>query len=149
MTAVLNAPVLHRSTGPWITEARALLSLAGPLAATQLAQMAVMTTDVILLGRFSKSALAAAAIGNTVYFFGWLMGGGPASAVSPMIAHHLGERPRARGGVRTALRMGLWAIAFTSAARAVRSASVLFAGVAASVVVMCLPGPPAEAGTSG
>ena len=28
MTAVLNAPVLHRSTGPWITEARALLSLA-------------------------------------------------------------------------------------------------------------------------
>ena len=115
MTAVLNAPVLHRSTGPWITEARALLSLAGPLAATQLAQMAVMTTDVILLGRFSKSALAAAAIGNTVYFFGWLMGGGPASAVSPMIAHHLGERPRARGGVRTALRMGLWAIAFTSA----------------------------------
>lgn len=91
-----------------------MLSLAGPLAATQLAQMAIMTTDVILLGRFSKSALAAAAIGNTVYFFGWLMGGGPASAVSPMIAHSLGERPRARGAVRASLRMGLWAIAFTS-----------------------------------
>ena len=91
------------------------MALAGPLAATQLAQMAVMTTDVILLGRYSKSALAAAAIGNTVYFFGWLIGGGPASAVSPMIAHSLGERPRARGGVRASLRMGLWAIVFTSA----------------------------------
>ena len=115
MTAVLNTTVRHHRTSPWLAEARALLTLAGPLAATQLAQMAVMTTDVILLGRLSKSALAAAAIGNTVFFFGWLMGGGPASAVSPMIAHSLGERPRARGGVRASLRMGLWAIAFTSA----------------------------------
>jgi MATE family multidrug resistance protein len=115
VTAVLNTIVRQHRQSPWLAEARALLTLAGPLAATQLAQMAVMTTDVILLGRFSKSALAAAAIGNTVYFFGWLMGGGPASAVSPMIAHSLGERPRARGGVRTSLRMGLWAIVFTSA----------------------------------
>lgn len=115
MTAVLNTTVRQHRSSLWLIEARALLTLAGPLAATQLAQMAVMTTDVILLGRFSKSALAAAAIGNTVYFFGWLMGGGPASAVSPMIAHSLGERPRARGAVRTSLRMGLWAIVFTSA----------------------------------
>lgn len=114
MTVILNTTVRQPPASLWMFEARALLSLAGPLAATQLAQMAVMTTDVILLGRFSKSALAAAAIGNTVYFFGWLMGGGPASAVSPMIAHSLGERPRARGGVRASLRMGLWAIAFTS-----------------------------------
>ena len=115
MTAVSNTTGRQRSRGAWAAEARALLFLAGPLAATQLAQMAVMTTDVLLLGRFSKSALAAAAIGNTVYYFGWLMGGGPASAVSPMIAHSLGERPRARAAVRTALRMGLWAVVFTSA----------------------------------
>lgn len=115
MTAVLHTTVRQHHANPWIAEARALLALAGPLAATQLAQMAVMTTDVILLGRLSKSALAAAAIGNTVFFFAWLMGGGPASAVSPMIAHILGERPAARGGVRASLRMGLWAVLLTSA----------------------------------
>ena len=115
MTAVSNSIVHHSRPRPWAVELRALVTLAGPLAATQLAQMAVMTTDVLLLGRFSRGALAAAAIGNTVYFFAWLIGGGPASAVSPMIAQSLGARPRARGGVRASLRMGLWAIVLTSA----------------------------------
>ena len=40
--------------------------------------MAVMTTDVLLLGRFSQHALAAAAIGNTIFFFAWMVGAGPA-----------------------------------------------------------------------
>jgi MATE family multidrug resistance protein len=96
-------------------EARALTALAGPLVLTQLAQMAIMTTDLLLLGRFSQVALAAAAIGGTIWYLGWLAGGGPASAVSPMIAQHIGARPRARGGVRAALRMGLWAVLLTSA----------------------------------
>ena len=99
----------------WIVEARALATLAGPLILTQLAQMATMTTDVILLGRLSQTALAAAAIGNTVFYFAWLIGGGPASAVSPMIAHILGARESDKAGVRGSLRMGLWAIAITSA----------------------------------
>ena len=99
---------------PWIAETRALLVLAAPLVLTQLAQMAIGTTDLILLGRYSQSAIAAVAIGNTVYWFAWLLGGGPASAVSPMIAHILGERPGNRGGVRGSLRMGLWAVAIVS-----------------------------------
>jgi MATE family multidrug resistance protein len=97
-----------------LAEARALARLAAPLIFTQLAQMAVFTTDVVLLGRFSKTALAAAAIGNTVYYFAWLVGSGPASAVAPMIAHSLGARANERAGVRAALRMGLWAIALVS-----------------------------------
>mgnify|MGYP000971688051 CR=1 FL=1 len=36
-------------------------------------------------------ALAAGAIGNTVFFFIWLLGTGPVSAVSPMIAHVVGR----------------------------------------------------------
>lgn len=107
---------LAASTGSaaWIAEARALTRLAAPLILTQLAQMAIFTTDVVLLGRFSKTALAAAAIGNTVYYFAWLVGSGPASAVAPMIAHALGARANERAGVRAALRMGLWAIAIVS-----------------------------------
>lgn len=109
-------PADHRgSATPWLDEARALARLAAPLAVTQLAQMAILTTDVILLGRLSTHALAAAAIGNTVYYFAWLLGSGPAMAVSPMIAQLLGARPRDRAGVRAIVRMGLWAAVLLSA----------------------------------
>jgi MATE family multidrug resistance protein len=94
---------------PWLAEGRAIAVLAGPLIITQLAQMAVMTTDVILLGRFSRTALAAAAIGNTLFFCAWLVGGGPAMAVAPMIAQLLGLDPDDKDGVRECARMGLWA----------------------------------------
>ncbi len=92
----------------FIVEARELLTLSGPLIFTQLAQMAVLATDVVLLGRLSTQALAAAAIGNTVYYFCWLIGSGPASAVSPMIAQMIGARPKEKAGVRHVVRMGLW-----------------------------------------
>jgi MATE family multidrug resistance protein len=98
----------------WLAEARELARLAIPLVFTQLAQMAIMTTDVIMLGHFSTSALASAALGNTVFFFCWLIGCGPVAAVSPMIAHTLGARPKDRLGVRTAVRMGFWSLLITS-----------------------------------
>ncbi len=99
---------------PWLAEARALSVLAGPLIVTQLAQMAVMTTDVVLLGRLSTEALAAAAVGNTIYYFAWLLGTGPAFAVSPMVAQTLGARPNDRAAIRATVRMALWASALIS-----------------------------------
>jgi MATE family multidrug resistance protein len=99
-----------RHGAPSLAEARALVVLAAPLILTQLAQMAVMTTDVFMLGRFSREALAAAAIGSTVFYAAWLAGSGPAFAVAPMIAQSLGLRPGDRAGVRAATRMGLWAV---------------------------------------
>ena len=102
------APAVQPS---WGGEARALLPLAAPLVVTQLAQMALLTTDLILLGRLSTQALASAAIGNTVYYFAWLLGSGPAFAVAPLVAHRLGARPGDRAGVRTVARMGLWSAA--------------------------------------
>jgi MATE family multidrug resistance protein len=96
----------------FVAEAKDLLVLAGPLIVTQLAQMAVLATDMILLGRLSTQALAAAAIGNTVYYFCWLVGSGPASAVSPMIAQLLGAHPDEKDGVRQIVRMGLWGAVF-------------------------------------
>ncbi len=104
------APETSRSArrDRFVLEARDLLVLSGPLIFTQLAQMAVLATDVVLLGRLSTQALAAAAIGNTVYYFCWLVGSGPASAVSPMIAQMIGARPKEKAGVRHVVRMGLW-----------------------------------------
>jgi MATE family multidrug resistance protein len=92
----------------FVVEARELLILSGPLIVTQLAQMAILATDTVLLGRLSTEALAAALIGNTVYYFCWLVGSGPASAVSPMVAQMIGARPKAKAGVRHVVRMGLW-----------------------------------------
>jgi MATE family multidrug resistance protein len=93
---------------PWMCEARELMKLALPLVATQLAQMAILTTDVLMLGRLSKEALAGAALGNTVFYFAWLFGLGPTAAISPMIAHILGARRGDRANVRAVVRMGFW-----------------------------------------
>jgi len=95
----------------WREEARALAHLAWPIVLTQLAQMAVITTDVIMLGAYSKDALASAAIGLPLFYAVWMPGFGLAVAVSPMIAHILGARPNDRAGVRACARMGLWAAA--------------------------------------
>jgi multidrug resistance protein, MATE family len=103
--------VLVPARGPrsaWTAEARALLRLAAPLVASQLAQMGLLTTDVVMLGRLSAHALASAAIGNTVYYFAWLLGLGPASAVAPMVSHILGDWAHNKAGVRSVVRMGLW-----------------------------------------
>jgi MATE family multidrug resistance protein len=98
----------------WIAEIRELLKLAAPLALTQLAQMTIMGTDMFMLGHFSTKALASATLGNTIFFFAWLLGFGPASAVSPMVAHILGASPNNRAGVRAVARMGLWAVLIVS-----------------------------------
>ena len=101
-------------TAALIVELRALMKLAGPLVVTQLAQMAIMTTDVVMLGRLGKEALAGAALGNTVFFFTWLIGLGPTVAISPMIAHILGASPNDRAGIRAVARMGLWSVLLLS-----------------------------------
>jgi MATE family multidrug resistance protein len=98
----------------WIAEARELLKLAWPLVLTQLAQMAIMTTDVIMLGHYSATALASAALGNIAFFFCWILGCGPVSAVSPMVAHILGADPTDRDGVRDVARMGFWSVLMIS-----------------------------------
>src|ERR1700679_2147729 len=105
--------------GAWAAEARQLLRLAVPLAATQLAQMIILATDSVMLGHFSKEALAAAALGNTLYFLVWLLGSGLPMAVSPVIAHIQGEhsanvKPTDRREVLLALRMAAGSVAFVS-----------------------------------
>lgn len=94
----------------WLNEGRALARLGLPLVVTQLAQMAMPTTDVLMIGALGQAPLAAAALGNTLYVFAWLAGYGPASAVAPVVAHILGAHPSDRARVRAAVRMGLWSV---------------------------------------
>src|SRR5712672_2311104 len=83
------------------------LRLAVPMALTQLGQIAVMTTDLALIGRLGDEAVAAAALAHTVFFVCVTFGMGLMSAVAPLAAQAFGARnPRL---VRRSLRVGLWA----------------------------------------
>ena len=115
-----SGPLISSQTrGAWLLEARELLRLALPLAATQVAQMIILATDTLMLGHFSKAALAAAALGNTIFFCVWLFGSGPTFAVSSMVAHirgrHIGSaKPRDRRAIRAITRMAMWAVVLMS-----------------------------------
>jgi MATE family multidrug resistance protein len=83
------------------------LNLAVPIVLTQLGQIAMMTTDLALIGRLGDEAVAAAALASTVFFVSFTFGMGLVSAVAPLAAQAYGGRnPRM---VRRALRVGLWA----------------------------------------
>ena len=66
---------------PWLDEARALLKLAAPLIAMQLAQIGSLTADIIMVGELGKEAIAAVGIGAVMFYFTWLIGYGPVMAV--------------------------------------------------------------------
>src|SRR5260370_24004812 len=91
-------------------ELRATLALAAPLAAANLAQMAMGVTDAVMVGRLGATPLAAAGLGAMLYFTGSVLHQGFLSHVAPLVAHALGTGGRnAAGriaGARLALAMG-------------------------------------------
>lgn len=92
---------------PWRTEAAETVKLAAPIALTQLGQIAMMTTDLALLGRLGERVVAASALAHIVLFAAFVLGMGLVSAVAPLAAQAFGSRnPRL---VRRSLRVGLWA----------------------------------------
>ena len=79
-------------------ELRATLALAAPLAAANLAQMAMGVTDMVMVGRLGALPLAAAGLGAMLYFTGGVVLQGILSAVAPLAAHALGAGNRAAAG---------------------------------------------------
>jgi MATE family multidrug resistance protein len=98
---------------PWRIELRATVKLALPIALTQLGQVAMMTSDLMLIGRLGDVAIAGAALAHIILFAGFMLGMGLMSAVSPLAAQAYGARePRM---VRRSLRVGLWAAVMVGA----------------------------------
>lgn len=82
------------------------MKLAAPLAVSQLSQIAMMTTDLALLGRLGDHVVAAAALSHTVLFAAFTLGMGLVSAVAPLASQAFGARnPRF---VRRSVRVGIW-----------------------------------------
>src|SRR5712675_2581966 len=104
----IAAPDIVEMSGKHLAvELTETLKLAVPIALTQLGQIAMMTTDLALIGRLGDEAVAAAALAHTVFFITFTFGMGLVSAVAPLAAQAFGARnPRL---VRRALRVGLWA----------------------------------------
>lgn len=91
----------------WRAEIADTFWLAVPMALTQLGQIAMMTTDLALLGRLGDRVVAAAALAHTVLFATFTIGMGLVAAVAPLASQAFGARqPRM---VRRALRVGVWA----------------------------------------
>ncbi|HVZ50698.1 MAG TPA: MATE family efflux transporter [Pseudolabrys sp.] len=94
-------------TNFWRAEFIGTIRLALPIALTQLGQVAMMTSDLALIGHLGGDAIAGSALAQTVLFAAFVVGMGVVSAVAPLAAQAFGARePRM---VRRALRVGLWA----------------------------------------
>jgi MATE family multidrug resistance protein len=92
----------------WRQEARALAALSVPIILTNVGQVAIQTTDVVLIGWLGAEALAASVLGVNVMFVLLLFAIGVVVATAPMIAQDLGRDPSAVREPRRTVRQGFW-----------------------------------------
>lgn len=86
--------------------ARATLALGLPLAGSQLAQIALHVTDMLMVGWYGVTELAAVTLGSASFFIVFILGAGLAQAVLPMVASGVARGDETQ--VRRDTRMGLW-----------------------------------------
>ncbi len=97
---------IFTSSKNWRTEASALLRLAGPLIVNNLSIAGMQFADAVMAGRLGAKALAAVAVGASVWFLGFTLLLGLMMAISPIAARHFGAGQPALIGRYT--RHGLW-----------------------------------------
>ena len=85
-----SAAPADRRSGASSSSKRCKLAL--PIALTQLGQIAMMTTDLALIGRLGDHVVAAAALAQIVLFVAFVLGMGLVSAVAPLAAQAFGAR---------------------------------------------------------
>ena len=89
------------SAQPWRAEARALILLALPMIAGNIAWSAIAASDLLLLGRRGAESVAAGALAINLFHALLIFGMGLVTAASPLIAS---ERGRRRHSVRDVRR---------------------------------------------
>jgi MATE family multidrug resistance protein len=100
-----------------VTELRATLAIAVPLAAANLAQMTIGFTNTAMVGRLGGVPLAAVGLGGSLYFTIGITLQGVVAAVAPLAAHAFGAGDR-DGAARIAGQglalAGLFALPFVA-----------------------------------
>ena len=92
----------------WLDEASKLTALSGPIVLTNVGNIVIQTTDVVMIGWLGSSELAASALSTNVRFFLYLFSVGVLVAISPMMAQIRGIRPNAVRDIRRTVRQGFW-----------------------------------------
>jgi MATE family multidrug resistance protein len=92
----------------WAAEALSTLNLSWPLILTNLAQTAMTTTDMMMLGWRGPLTLAAGSLGVNLYFAPMIFGLGLMIATSPMLASERGRIRHSVRDLRRTVRQGLW-----------------------------------------
>ena len=90
----------------WGAHVWATLALGLPLVGTQIAQIAIATTDVVMLGWYGTEELAATVLGSQAFFIVYIFGAGFANAILPLAAQAEGRNDPTH--VRRSVRMGMW-----------------------------------------
>jgi MATE family multidrug resistance protein len=91
---------------PHRAELGAMARLATPIVLTQLAWVAMLTTDTAMIGRLGQEKLAGASLGIMMFFLAWVFCFGIVMATAALAAQAYGARkPRI---VRRVVRQGLW-----------------------------------------
>lgn len=92
---------------------RRLLSLGLPLVGANTVGFLIHMTDMIMLGWYSVTSLAAATVATGIWFVTFIVGAGFGRAVTPLVAEatEQGDEPRARRATRMALWLsGIYAV---------------------------------------
>ncbi len=77
-------------TGYYATETRTLMKLAGPLIVNNLSIAGMQFADAVMAGKLGAEALAAVAVGSSVWFLFFMLLLGMMMAISPIAARHAG-----------------------------------------------------------
>lgn len=93
----------------WRDELRETFQLALPLVLANLAQTAIYSTDVVMVGWLGAPQLAASALAVNLYSVLMFTGTGLITAAAPLIAAELGARKHSVREVRRTVRMAIWA----------------------------------------
>jgi len=94
------------SSNHLLDESRSLLRLAGPLIVNNLSIAGMQFADAVMAGRRGAEALAAVAVGGSVWFLGFTVCLGLMMAISPIAARYYGAGEPEMIGRYT--RQGLW-----------------------------------------
>lgn len=96
----------------WRVHAKSLLRLGGPLIINNLAVAGMQFSDAVMAGRLGADALAAVAVGGSVWMLGFTLSLGLLMAISPIAARHFGAGDHGligrytRQGIYLGLAMG-------------------------------------------
>jgi MATE family multidrug resistance protein len=95
-------------SSPWRLEARALITLALPMIAGNVAWSGIAATDLLLIGRLGSDSVAAGALAINLFNALLIFGMGLVTAAAPMIASERGRKRHSVRDIRRTVRQTLW-----------------------------------------